>query len=213
MIVHKSFKHGWFYHYRLHKLNSENLCNPQFFELDKYLNSLFENCPDKHFNKIRSSSMKFPLDFEMKKTKNHEVSSLAQEGVVNGTKSAHTNVQLHMLNYDPKTIAVEVPLWIESHENMHHERIFNTNEPLSGHIDVLRIEDDKIWVWDFKPGAHLEKFAVTQTFFYSLMLSKRTGIPLNDFRCGYFDDELAFMFKPEIKALEKLSFEKQLLIK
>jgi hypothetical protein len=29
------------------------------------------------------------------------------------------------------------------------------------------------------------------------MLSKRTGIPLNNFRCGYFDDKNAYVFEPE----------------
>ena len=78
-----------------------------------------------------------------------------------------------------------------------YKRIFNSDEPLTGHIDVLQIEDDKIWVWDYKPNAQLEKYATTQTFFYALMLSKRTGIPLDNFRCGYFDENVAYLFKPD----------------
>ena len=67
----------------------------------------------------------------------------------------------------------------------------------AGHIDVLRVEDGAIWVWDYKPNASLEKYAATQVFFYALMLSKRTGIPLEKFRCGYFDSYNCYMFKPE----------------
>ncbi len=204
LIKHKSFKHGWFYHYRLHEANSESLCNHRYSTLHSYLTSLFDSCPDDKFNKIRSSALKFPLDLDVKKTRNHEISEFARQGLLEGTKSAHTNVQLHMLNKDPRTIAVEVPLWMDEGENEHHGKVFNSIDPLSGHIDVLRMEDDKIWVWDFKPNAHLEKFAMTQTFFYSMMLSRRTGIPLDDFRCGYFDEEHAFMFKPDIDALKRI---------
>jgi hypothetical protein len=85
---------------------------------------------------------------------------------------------------------------------------FQEEGPLSGHIDVLRLEDGKIWVWDYKPKAEKEKYATTQTFFYSLMLSKRTGIPLDKFMCGYFDEKTSFVFKPDQKYLK----ERQLLI-
>ena len=60
---------------------------------------------------------------------------------------------------------------------------------LTGHIDLIRIENGKIWVWDYKPNAHREKKAHIQTTLYTLMLSKRTGIPLKQLRCGYFDDK------------------------
>ena len=80
--------------------------------------------------------------------------------------------------------------------NIHYEELFGTTEPLTGHIDLVTIEDGKIWVWDYKPNAHKEKYADTQVYFQSLMLSKRTGIPLDKFRCGYFDWDRAYMFKP-----------------
>ena len=74
---------------------------------------------------------------------------------------------------------------------------------MTGHIDILRVDDDKVWIWDYKPNAHKEKFASTQVFFYALMLSKRTSIPLENFRCGYFDSSYAYLFKPEISAVRK----------
>lgn len=206
MILHKSFKHGWFYHYRLHKLNADEQCTPQFSPLNNYLNSVLESCPEEKFNKIRSSKLKFAMPFEVMQVENHEITDMARLGLEGGDKSAHTNVQLHMLNHDPKTIAVEVPLWLDAIEHQYHDALFGSQDPLSGHIDVLRIEGDKIWVWDFKPKAHLEKYASTQTFFYAMMLSKRTGIPLDDFRCGYFDENTAYMFKPDVEMLKGLKF-------
>jgi len=180
------------------------MCNHKFSSLHNYLHGVLDGCPDEKFNKIRSSKLKFSMPFDVVEVKNHEITDLARQGLLNGEKSAHTNVQMHMLNYDSKTIAVEVPLWADACEHPHHQRIFESDEPLSGHIDVLRIEDDKIWVWDFKPKAHLEKYASTQTFFYALMLAKRTGIPLSNFRCGYFDENTAYIFKPELEKMELL---------
>ena len=96
-------------------------------------------------------------------------------------------------------------LELEKDELENYNFLFDSNEPLTGHIDILRIEDEKIWIWDYKPNAFDEKYASTQIFFYAIMLSKRTNIPLENFRCGYFDDSYAFMFKPELKNLIKES--------
>jgi len=115
--------------------------------------------------------------------------------------SNHSKVQVFMLENDDKTIAVEVPIWIKEEEIENYNEVFKTREPLTGHIDVLRLEDDKIWIWDYKPNAQREEYATTQTYFYALMLSKRTGINLEKFRCGYFDSCYAYVFKPEVNAI------------
>ena len=91
---------------------------------------------------------------------------------------------------------METPIWLLPEELEEYEDIFKEEHPLTGHIDILRIENNKIWVWDFKPNAHREKYADTQTFFYALMLSKRSGIPLTEFMCGYFDDKNTYVFNP-----------------
>ena len=56
---------------------------------------------------------------------------------------------------------------------------------------------------NFKPNAIREKYAATQVYFYALMLSKRTNKDLEDFRCGYFDNDYAFVFKPELKMINR----------
>ena len=83
MILHKSFKHGWFYHYRLHTVNSEEQCNHKFTPLNQYLNSVLQDgCPEEKFNKIRSSKLKFNVPFELFEVENHEISELAKAGQV-----------------------------------------------------------------------------------------------------------------------------------
>ncbi|MFH1456455.1 MAG: PD-(D/E)XK nuclease family protein [archaeon] len=207
VIKQISFKHGWFYHYRVHNPKSEELLQ-DFSGLHKYLYDMFENCPHEHFEGgPRGSALKFNIPMlDKKQIVGHEVSSLTKIGLeVNEEryKSAHSKVQVFMLEKDNNTIAVEVPIWLHPEELEVYEKTFDSTEPLTGHIDVLRIEDGKVWVWDYKPKASKEKYACTQTFFYALMLSRRTGIPLEKFRCGYFDQFFAYIFEPKEELLLK----------
>lgn len=205
MIQHVSLDHGWFYHYRIHKGKLGLLRDNGFSPLHKYMGKVFDKCPQEPFLKgPRSSGLKFDLGIRPRQIDNHEVTHLAKEGLDwDMYKSAHSNVQVFMLNYDNATLGVEVPIWLKASElGKKHQELFGTKEPLSGHIDVLRKEHNKLWIWDYKPRAEKEKYASTQVFFYSLMLSKRTGIPLNKFMCGYFDDNTSFVFKPDVKYLK-----------
>src|SRR3989339_1649221 len=215
MVIKKvSFKHGWWYFYRVHEPKTKQLTK-QFPELKTFLYDVFENCPHDYFSlEPRSSKLTFNLNnLNIQPVLNHEVNILAKNGLENNAKrftTAHPKVQMFMLEEDSNTIAIEVPLWLQPTELDHYENIFNSKNPLTGHIDALRIEDDKIWIWDYKPNAHLEKYASTQTFFYAYMLSKRTQIPLENFRCGYFDSKNTYVFNPEICKVPKIIQQKLL---
>ena len=189
VIRHTSFKHGWYYHYRVHNAKTSKLTNG-FDTLRRYLYQMFESCPNEYFeNGPRGSALKFKLPLNVKLNTGHEVNLLTKYGLeVNSEryKSNHSKVQMFMLENDHKTIAIEVPIWLRCSE-----------------INCLRIEDGKIWIWDYKPNAHREDYATTQTYFYALMLSKRTGIPLENFMCGYFDHNYAYTFKPEENVLKE----------
>jgi hypothetical protein len=213
MVIKKiSFNHGWWYYYRIHepKLSKLSLGFP---ELKKYLYNLFDNCPHDYFEvEPRSSHLRFNLsNLTINSLKNHELSKLSKIGLQINAKrfdSNHSKVQMFMLENDLNTIAIEVPLWLNYNELSNYEKIFSSTNPLTGHIDALRIENNKIWIWDYKPNAHEEKFASTQTFFYAYMLSKRTGIPLENFRCGYFDAQNTFVFNPNCCKLPRIEQEK-----
>jgi len=192
---------GGFYIYRLHDEKVGRLCNGNgFAPLHSYLQQVFRECPDEYFKGgPRSSCLKFAMPHEISEVRGHEVSTLAKYGLLENQqryKDNHSRVQMFMLEHDNNTVAMEVPLWLYPHELEGYQELFGSSLPLSGHIDVLRVDDGKVWIWDYKPHAEKEKFASTQVYFYSLMLSARTGIPLEQFRCGYFDDQYAFLFKP-----------------
>ena len=205
MILSKTLRHGARYNYRIHKHKLENLCDNGFEKLKKFIISSFNTIPDEHFLKgPRSSVLKFSVLEEKPPKIEHEVALLARMGLdSNYYEDAHSNVQMFMLSYDEKTIAMETPIWLLPEELEEYNSLFKEENPLTGHIDILRIEKNKIWVWDYKPNAHREKYADTQTYFYALMLSKRTGIPLTQFMCGYFDDKNTYTFNPsQIKIKE-----------
>jgi hypothetical protein len=86
---------------------------------------------------------------------------------------------------------------MESWEFADYASVLKTCDPLTGHIDVLRLEEDgRLGVWDYKPHAAAERDACIQVFLYALMLSLRTGLPLSAFLCGYFDEKDAYLFRP-----------------
>jgi hypothetical protein len=208
MIKHISMKHGWFYYYRLHTAKASILINKELTPLYDYLEAMFNSCPHENFIiGPRSSSLSFNLNFKQTEVKNHETCYLASEALekMDRYKANHSKVEVFMLERDNKTVAVEVPIWLTYDELELYDTLFSTKEPLSGHIDILRIEDEKIWIWDYKPKAHKEKYAHVQTLFYAIMLSKRTGIDLKHFKCGYFDEYTSYVFNPCYTLLNQLN--------
>ncbi len=203
MIRSAAFKHGWWYHYRVHTQKLKSLASA-FPELQEFLDSVFTSCPNDYFEKgLRGSKLRLKLPVDIVHADGHEISELTRIGLeLNKDRysSAHPKVQVFMLENDDKTVAMEVPLWLLPEEL--DSDLFSIDDPFTGHIDLLAIDDGKIWVWDYKPNASLEKYASTQVFMYALMLSKRTGIPLDKFRCGYFDSANAYIFKPDANMLK-----------
>lgn len=203
MIKYTEFKHPWSYHYYV-DVEKAHLLTPK--PLQEYLLNMVCNCPhDKFLSGPRSSALKKTSLAKTIEVPCNDVCRLAKEGLEWGLQgTAHGNVQLHMLKNDSKTIGVEIPLWLDENELKEYNLEFNESGAISGHIDIVRIEDDKIWIWDFKPKAHKEKYADMQVLMYAIILSHRTGLPLDDFRCGYFDENTSYVFKPEMNMIEPL---------
>ena len=202
-IIHKSFAHGWFYHYNIHSKKARDLCR-NYPSLHQYLHDVLEHCPSEPFlTGPRSSKVRSTIPVQPVMIVGHELSSLAKQGLAQSRfKSAHMNVQMWMLQHDAKTVSIETPLWLEDGEDAAIQQFLGVQGPLSGHIDALRIDDNRIWIWDYKPRAQKERYASLQTYLYALMLSHRTGIGLENFRCGYFDQDVAFVFEPRREFLQ-----------
>lgn len=204
MIQQQFLPHtGGVYWYRVHLGKMRHLDNGVFEGLRNFLLRMFQECPHAFFQEgPRSSRLQFALPLEVRKISGHEMCGLARKGIqMNHHRGSHLKVQSLLLERDAATLAVEVPLWMLASEFRDYERTFQSSLPLTGHVDILRVEEGKLWVWDYKPGAREERFAATQVYFYAQMLSLRTGIPLEAIRCGYFDEDSAFLFRPEPVAI------------
>ncbi len=203
LIRRKAFSHGWWYHYRVHEERLASLCAGSLAPLGEYLRGLFASCPDEKFLVGgRGSRLRFSLATPLLVVEDHEVCRFARSA--RGPRSPHTNVEVAMLCGDGKSVAVEVPLWLDAGEDSFLERLAPL--PLSGHVDVLRVEEGRVWVWDYKPRAARERWAAAQVWSYAVMLSTRTSIPLDSFGCGWFDEEVAFLFLPERAFVSRASF-------
>jgi ATP-dependent exoDNAse (exonuclease V) beta subunit/ribosomal protein L37AE/L43A len=115
-------------------------------------------------------------------------------------KKRHEILQRFMLINDSVTIAVEIPVYL-THEDIGYYRSrgfdldFDSNI-ITGHIDFLQIRNGYLHILDYKPEARKEKHAHVQLTLYALALSRRTNLPLKDFKCAWFDEKGYFEFFP-----------------
>jgi len=91
----------------------------------------------------------------------------------------HEFVQNNFIEQDDYLLGIEVPVW------SHKLKIF-------GHIDILRLVDNKIQILDFKPKAHQEKKAPSQVFRYGVCIAEMIGCSIKDLEMYYFDDKNCF---------------------
>lgn len=188
--------HGYYYRFRIATFKLDTAPTP----LSKFLYSLPTCCPNRYFlSGPRASNFNMSVDASIKSSSAHPIIKFAQEGLKNRLfKSNHEKIEKYMLDNDTQTIATEVPVWFEPSE-LEEYGIPKSRDgcTLTGHIDILRLESgDIIGIWDYKPCAKPETKMHVQVYLYALMLSERTGLSIDHFRCGYFDTHIAFYFSP-----------------
>lgn len=191
-LVTISFDHGHFCRYRFHQKNIQHTPS----ELQAYLSDMMTECPNHYFQQPPfTSKLHLDLGIKTKRDRLHRITDLAGASLGEKRyKESHENLQMYFLAHDPGTMAVEIPVWASMEELGTCSKWVTPHGVLTGHIDLLRYEGGTIEVWDFKPGAFEEKYAAAQVFLYTVMLSIRTGLPLDRFSCGYFDASNAFLF-------------------
>jgi|WetSurMetagenome_2_1015567.scaffolds.fasta_scaffold558267_2 hypothetical protein len=168
--------------------------------LQDFLWGILDHIPQELFTHPENpgcSGMRTPFAIRMTETSDHPIIELARKSREHTKyKSRHENLQQWFLLNDPQSIVAELPVWMDEKESKERlELCF----PLTGHIDLLRYNDSKVEIWDYKPKAKKEKWALTQVHFYALLLAHRAHIPIETIVCGYFDEEVAFTFCPDGK--------------
>ena len=118
------------------------------------LSDVLLNESDFRVTKIAVNSATINIDTAH--TENHNLIKLAKDSrSYKICKSRHENIQKYLLENDNCTVSTEVPVWVEPGEFKDYFEVFKNKEPLTGHIDIIRLElDGKIGVWDYKPKAY-----------------------------------------------------------
>ena len=96
--------------------------------------------------------------------------------------SAHEMVEEFFLINDSSTVAIELPVFLRSDET--DIPLENT---LTGHIDMVQMRFDNVWVLDYKPNLNKPENHSSQLILYKEALHRRTSIPWEKIRTGVFN--------------------------
>lgn len=205
--------HRQVYDFSVHKAKLALLLqehkHAKFENLREFLEAVQAECPHQFFKEgQRSSEVKagFDLNEVILKGKQNfatRVAGLVLQAV-NDNKERHKALQRFMLCNDSVTVAVEVPVYMDSMDIEHMQEALKFKIPitidkvLTGHIDILQIRNGAVHILDYKPNAAAgkEKAAISQLTIYALALSRLTGLRLYDFKCAWFDQDNYFEFFP-----------------
>jgi hypothetical protein len=181
----------------------------KFDNLREFLEAIQAECPHQFFQEgERSSELK--VEFDLREVLIREKQNFATRiaglvlQAVSDNKLRHKALQKFMLCNDSVTVAVEVPVYMDSMDIEHMQEELNFTIPLkldkvlTGHIDILQLRNGAVYILDYKPQDKDRRRIkpVTQLTLYALMLSRLTGLRLYDFKCAWFDENSYFEFFP-----------------
>jgi len=97
--------------------------------------------------------------------------------ITRDNKERHDIIENFMLINDTSTIAAEIPIYLKE------------TKPLTGHIDILQIRYNKVYILDYKPEPVNKQQTISQLLLYRKALSRRTFIPKNKIKLAFFNDK------------------------
>ena len=173
VTIHR-LKHQQIYPFTYHNLKL-NIHSKQLPQLKRYINWIERSLPTKMFlSGPRASSTK--VDYTLKpKQKNSIIPKLTKLALTTSqkSKSAHETVEQFFLINDSTTVCTELPVFINPKEI----DSLNINTPLTGHIDLIQIKYDKLYILDYKPNLRHPEQYTSQLQLYKEAVHKRTIIP------------------------------------
>lgn len=96
----------------------------------------------------------------------------------------HETILKNILIKDRDSIAIEVPVWNTT-----------TKKSITGHIDLIQIEDNTIKIIDYKPEGNF-LFSLPQVATYGLLV--KDIIKIEELSCISFNKNVAWEYNPEI---------------
>lgn len=106
-----------------------------------------------------------------------------KENQINGVPG-HEPILKNILIKDSSSIAIEVPIWNEAN-----------NKVITGHIDLLQVDDNEIKVIDYKPEGNF-LISLPQVAMYGYLLKSKLN--LTKLKCISFNKDEAWEYDPMI---------------
>ncbi len=208
-LIHQQIFDFKFHRAKLDIILNEEFKHFKFKPLKEFLDLVSSECPHQIFREKqeRASEKKEKFDLTQvkiipKKSSASKFANFIIQSVQNN-KMRHEALEEFMFFNDSVTIAMEIPVLLDSDDINHYKFELGFNIPfslkdeeyLTGHIDLIQVRNGSIYIMDFKPSAKKEK-PIEQLTLYALALSRLTGIRLYHFKCAWFDSENYFEFFP-----------------
>jgi transposase-like protein len=192
VLFTKRFEHeNLDYEFMYHTYKLDVLAREQFPDLAEYITRFEKGCPDVFFEVgERCSNPTQKIDVKTRKENNLacKMTNFAVQAA-NENRERHKMVEKFMLINDKATIACEVPVWYWDKK---------LDNGVTGHIDLIQVRNNLVYVMDYKPNSSKDKKAPGQLYQYALALSFRTKIPLSSMRCAWFDKKLYYEYNPDL---------------
>ncbi len=208
-LIHQQIYNFKFHRIKLNFILNEEFRHFKFKPLEEFLELVSSECPHQIFREKmeRASEKKEMFDLNQvkiipKKSSASRIANFVIQAVKNN-KMRHEVLEEFMLFNDSVTVAIEIPVLLDSEDINHYKFELGFDIPfslkekeyLTGHIDLIQVRNGSIYIMDFKPSAKKEK-PIEQLTLYALALSRLTGIRLYHFKCAWFDSKDYFEFFP-----------------
>ena len=216
--------HGQVYTFKVHLLKM-NIAGKIYPQLKGYLRSVPDAINPKYFateNRCSSFRPETVTEPQSKFIADNNAVKMAKlaETLSKTRKGRHDVVETFFLTNDSTTVAVEVPVYLTeteakdlnlgpalSHSSVQSGRCVldcateNKKEAcaISGHIDILQVRNEKVYILDYKPDEHLNQAITSQLLLYAYALRQRTNIPLANMVCACFGRSGYAEFRPQLR--------------
>lgn len=190
VLFSKRFEHeNLDYEFMYHKYKLDVLVKKQFPNLFKYVTGFEKGCPDVFFEVgERCSKPQFEVQVKTKKRTNLACKMAGfAASAARQNRERHKMVENFILINDKATIACEIPVWYWDKK---------IDSGVTGHIDLLQVRNDLVYILDYKPDASKDKKAAQQLYHYAVALSFRTRVSLKNIRCAWFDKDSYYEYSP-----------------
>ena len=219
-FIHQNIKYSLNWNLKNHKekLSQLNSKREEFKRLGTYLKKIYQgSIPNNIFN---TKTITRVSQFKVKGLKNGFLRSfskkLINEGKIQKSDSnsklpkfakkvyeiyynnqinkspGHETILKNILIKDKDSIAIEVPIWS-----------VNKNKHITGHIDLIQIENSTIKIIDYKPEGNF-LFSLPQVATYGILLKKL--IHIENLNCISFNKNSAWEYNPEILTTDIKNF-------